>query len=188
MFDSPTKNRIAEAFKTLLKEKPYSSIKVKNIVDLAGVSSMTFYRNFSDKDELTENICFEDLMLFTKIYGSNAELRSITVCMLNTIKSNSGFYGALFKDEDSMDSFMRALSRVSYEATGTKGSATTLSNCKEILQEWANENFATSVDDIYTKWVAEMPLRAVLNEKELAAAIKSFEKRTLEEFRKRYKK
>lgn len=87
-----------------------------------------------------------------------------------------------------MDSFMRALSRVSYEATGTKGSATTLSNCKEILQEWANENFATSVDDIYTKWIAEMPLRAVLNEKELAAAIKSFEKRTLEEFKKQIKK
>lgn len=188
MFDSPTKNRIAEAFKTLLKEKPYSTIKVKNIVDLAGVSSMTFYRSFSDKDEMVENICFEDLMLFTKIYGSNAELRSITVCMLNTIKSNSGFYGALFKDDNSMDSFMRALSRVSYEATGTKGSATTLSNCKEILQAWANEDFATPVDDIYTKWIAEMPLRAVLKGKELSAAIKAFEQSTLEEFKKRYKK
>lgn len=188
MFDSPSKNRIAEAFKFLLKEKPFSTIKVKNIVDVAGVSSMTFYRNFADKYDMVEQICFDDLMLFTKIYGSNAELRSITVCMLNTIKSNKDFYGKILKDDEGRESFMHALSHVSREATGTEGSAATLSMSEDLMKNWASEDFATSVDDVYTEWVSAMPLRSVLKGKELASAVKAFEQNTLEDFRKRLKK
>ena len=188
MFESPAKNRIAEAFKTILKEKPFSSIKVKNVVDQAGVSSMTFYRSFSDKYDMVEKICFNDLMLFTKIYGSNAELRSITVCMLNTIKSNKDFYGKILEDDDARESFMNALSRVSEETTGTKGSAATLSTSEEILKEWAAGEFQRSVDEVYTDWISTMPLRAVLKGKELAAAVKAFEQNTLEDFKKRLNK
>ena len=188
MLDTPTKKRIAEAFKTLLKEKPFSNIKVKNIVDLAGVSSMTFYRHFSDKYDMVENICFDDLMLFTKVYGSNAELRSITVCMLNTIKNNASFYGKILRDDEARESFMSALSKVSEETTGTKGSPITLSMSEEILKKWADEDFETPVDDVYRDWISTMPLRSVLKGKELDAAVKAYEKNTLEDFRKKYKK
>lgn len=188
MIDSPMKQRIAEALKTLLKQKSFSEIRVKGIVDIAGVSSMSFYRSFSDKYDLLESICYDDLMLFTKIYGSKAELRSFTVCMLNTIQSHSAFYGKIFSDSDAIDSFILALSRVSEETTGTQGSAATLSTCKETLKKWAEEGFKMSVDEVYAEWVSTLPLRSVLKGEELAEAIRRFEANTIEDFKNRVKK
>ena len=187
MFDSPAKNKLVEAFKTILKERPYSTIKVKDIVELANVSSMTFYRNFEDKADLTEHICFDDLMLFTKIYGNSAEVRSITVCMLNTIRNNKEYYGSILKDDDARASFISALSHVSEEAAGSKGSSATLSLCSETLKKWANEDFRTSVDDLYREWISSLPLKSVLKGKELEDAIKTFEANTIADFRKRVK-
>lgn len=187
MFDSPAKNKLVEAFKAILKERSYFNIKVKDIVELANVSSMTFYRNFADKADLTENVCFDDLMLFTKIYGNSAEVRSITVCMLNTIRNNKEYYGSILKDDDARASFISALSHVSEEATGSKGSSATLSLCGETMKKWANEDFRTSVDDIYKEWISSLPLKSVLKGKELEDAIKTFEANTIEDFRKRVK-
>ena len=183
MIDSPMKQRIAEALKTLLTEKSFSEIRVKGIVEVAGVSSMSFYRSFSDKYDLLEGICYDDLMLFTKIYGNNAELRSITVCMLNTIRSHSSFYGKIFSDCEALDSFLRALSRVSEEMTGTQGSAPTLASCKETLKRWGEDNFKMSVDEVYREWISTLPLRTVLKGKELEEAIRRFEANTIEDFR-----
>ena len=36
----------------LMKTKPYPEIKIKDIVDRAGVSRMAYYRNFETKDEI----------------------------------------------------------------------------------------------------------------------------------------
>jgi len=188
MIDSPMKQRIAEALKTLLKQKSFSEIRVKGIVDIAGVSSMSFYRSFSDKYDLLESICYDDLMLFTKIYGSKAEVRSFTVCMLNTIQNHAAFYGKIFSDNEAIESFIRALSRVSEETTGTQGSAATLATCKETMRRWAADNFEMSVDDVYTEWVSTLPLRSVLKGEELAEAIRRFEANTIEDFRKRVNK
>lgn len=188
MIDSPMKQRIAEALKTLLKQKSFSEIRVKGIVDVAGVSSMSFYRSFSDKYDLLESICYDDLMLFTKIYGSKAEVRSFTVCMLNTIQNHAAFYGKIFSDNEAIESFIRALSRVSEETTGTQGSAATLATCKETMRRWAADNFEMSVDDVYTEWVSTLPLRSVLKGEELAEAIRRFEANTIEDFRMRMNK
>ena len=183
MIDSPMKQRIAEALKSLMKQKTFSEIRVKGIVDAAGVSSMSFYRSFSDKYELLESICYDDLMLFTKIYGSKAELRSFTVCMLSTIQNHSEFYGKIFDDSDAIDSFIRALSRVSEETTGTQGSAAMLVTCKETLRKWAEDDFKMSVDEVYTEWISTLPLRSVLKGDELAEVIRRFEANTIEDFR-----
>jgi len=188
MIDSPMKQRIAEALKTLLKQKTFSEIRVKGIVDVAGVSSMSFYRSFSDKYDLLESICYDDLMLFTKIYGNNAELRSFTVCMLNTIQNHSAFYGKIFSDSEAVDSFIRALSRVSEETTGTQGSAATLSTCKETMRKWAEDDFRMPVDEVYTEWISTLPLRSVLKGEELAEAIRRFEANTIEDFKKHVNK
>ena len=183
MFDSPAKNRLKSSFKSLLKEKPFSGIKVKDVVERANVSSMTFYRNFADKADLTESICFEDLMLFTKIYGSTAEIRSITVCMLNTIRNNKDYYGNILRDDSGRASFLNALNHVSEETAGKQAAPLTLSACGEILKKWANEDFVRSVDDLYLEWISNLPLKAFLKGKELEMAIKAYEAKTIEDFR-----
>ena len=47
-----TKNYIYEAFRLLLTKEKYDKISVCDICDKAGVSRMSFYRNFESKDDL----------------------------------------------------------------------------------------------------------------------------------------
>ncbi len=48
-----TKDYIFDSFKHLLEKKKYNEISVCDICEKAGVSRMSFYRNFKSKDELT---------------------------------------------------------------------------------------------------------------------------------------
>lgn len=48
-----TKQYIFEAYKCLLEKKQYDEISVCDICEKAGVSRMSFYRNFESKEDLT---------------------------------------------------------------------------------------------------------------------------------------
>ena len=182
------KNRITEAFLQVLCEKQFSAIKVKDIIDAAGVSHMTFYRSFSDIYNLVESICYEDMLLFSKIYGRNADWKAIVICILNTIKNNAAFYGKILRDESASDSFMRALCRVSGDTTGAEGSKATQSAWRETMQLWARKGFADPVGDVYIKLVGAMPLHEVFTGEELLAAIRKYEMNTIDDFRNRIDK
>jgi len=43
---------IAEAFVILLKKKPYNDISISEICDRAGVTRMSFYRNYESKEDV----------------------------------------------------------------------------------------------------------------------------------------
>src|SRR5215813_9896903 len=47
-----TQNLLHEALASLLREKPYDAIVVKEILDRANVGRSTFYMHFRDKDDL----------------------------------------------------------------------------------------------------------------------------------------
>ena len=47
-----TQNLLHEALASLIREKPYDSIVVKEILDRANVGRSTFYMHFRDKDDL----------------------------------------------------------------------------------------------------------------------------------------
>jgi len=52
-----TRSWIFEALMILLDEKPYSKIGVSDITQKAGIARQTFYRNYSDKDDIvSENL------------------------------------------------------------------------------------------------------------------------------------
>ncbi|MBQ6332097.1 MAG: TetR family transcriptional regulator [Clostridia bacterium] len=182
-----TKTKIAEAFMEVLRQKPFANIKVKDIIDVAGVSHMTFYRNYSDMYDLVEKICYEDLMLFSKIYGRNAEWKAIVFCILNTIKNNAAFYGKILKDEQASDSFIRALCRVSIDTTGAQGSKTTQAAWCETMQKWAKKGFSESVESVYIELVGAMPLHEVFTGEDLRDVIRAYETNTMDDFRNRLK-
>ena len=50
------KEQIKKAFIDLLPEKEYSDITVSELAEKAGVSRMSFYRNFSSTDDIIESI------------------------------------------------------------------------------------------------------------------------------------
>lgn len=47
-----TKNRLFQALISLMENKSYEEIKIKDVLDLSGVSRRTFYRHFANKNEL----------------------------------------------------------------------------------------------------------------------------------------
>lgn len=49
-----SKQWMIEALYELMKTKPYSAITIKEIADKAGVSRLTFYRNFQSKENILE--------------------------------------------------------------------------------------------------------------------------------------
>ncbi len=56
-----TKDRLFQALISLMENKSYEEIKIKDILDLAGVSRRTFYRHFANKNELL-NYYFEQII------------------------------------------------------------------------------------------------------------------------------
>jgi AcrR family transcriptional regulator len=47
-----TRTLLHEALESLIREKPYDAIVVKEILDRANVGRSTFYTHFRDKDDL----------------------------------------------------------------------------------------------------------------------------------------
>jgi AcrR family transcriptional regulator len=56
-----TQNLLREALASLIREKDYDSIVVKEILDRANVGRSTFYMHFQDKDELLVS-CIQDML------------------------------------------------------------------------------------------------------------------------------
>ena len=56
-----TQKLIEDAFKSLLKEKPFEEISVADIADRATVNRATFYAHFEDKVHLAETMVRKDL-------------------------------------------------------------------------------------------------------------------------------
>lgn len=57
-----TKNLIIDAFLTLIKEKDFNAISIKDITERATINRATFYRHFSDKYVLLEKIVHQIMM------------------------------------------------------------------------------------------------------------------------------
>lgn len=188
MENSSTKKKIIKAFMDILSQKPIKQITVKNIASAAGISHMTFYRNFADKYALIGEICYEDMMLFSKIYGRNAEWKSIAYCILNTIKNNRDFYGKVFMDEESMKECLDALSRVSISSTGAKAPRGTYVAWEDTLYDWAKRGFTDPIETVYRNLIGAFPLKEVYSGEALDRAISMYEASTLDDFRNRVKK
>lgn len=52
MYEKMAKDYIIEALLLLMKKKRYTDIKITDIANKAGVNRVTFYRNFSSKEEV----------------------------------------------------------------------------------------------------------------------------------------
>ena len=83
-----TKEYIYEAFFKLLETSPYEKISVSNITQKAGVSRMSFYRNFNSKEDLikqTLNLILGHLQTLIKDIETKNEY-TIIKCFFETFK------------------------------------------------------------------------------------------------------
>lgn len=86
-----SKKYIADALIILMKKKNYSSITIQDIVDKAGLSRMTYYRNFNSKDDIIkfylESITNEFLSNTNLSYDPN-KFNDYIMILFNHLLSN----------------------------------------------------------------------------------------------------
>ncbi len=109
--DTLTKKYIFEAFYHLLSKHNYKSIDVCDICEKAGVSRMSFYRNFKSKEDLLAK-SIEKIMLCLKTnlqvqpnlnqYTVTREIFATTACYKNVL--------AAFKNTDYLNKFVDSIS------------------------------------------------------------------------------
>ena len=71
-----TRDALGDALVTLMQEKPFDSITVQDVLDLAGVGRSTFYTHYSDKDDLLMSDAdefFEGLAMALSVHGDKSE-------------------------------------------------------------------------------------------------------------------
>ena len=94
------KYKLAEAMKTCMKTTSVENITVKQIVETAGVSRQSFYRNFIDKYDLV-NWYFDRLLEQSfKEMGKGETIREGLIKKFQYIKLEKLFFTAGFKGDE----------------------------------------------------------------------------------------
>lgn len=108
-----TKRNLKNTFIQLLKEKPYHSITVTDIVKHAEYNRTTFYRHYQSKEELVEeliNDITEELVIAFRYPYRNASCIHVTmltpsdVIIFDYILKHKSFY-SLWKDSEGIPGF-----------------------------------------------------------------------------------
>ena len=94
-----TKAYISLALYALMQKMPYEEISVKEICDRAGVSRMSFYRYYSNKDDIFVDYCDDR---FEEFYNTmkdveNLSLRQFTLEMFKFVRKYARPIEVLFK-------------------------------------------------------------------------------------------
>lgn len=94
-----SKKYITIALLQLMEKYPYEKITIKNITDQAGVARLTFYRNFTNKDEvLKEYLQTMFTHYMEELDNESSLLDALTVCFTYW-KSKGHFTELLIKNE-----------------------------------------------------------------------------------------
>ncbi|MBR6018855.1 MAG: TetR/AcrR family transcriptional regulator [Lachnospiraceae bacterium] len=93
-----SKKEICDALIRLMDQYPYSEITVKQIVLEAGVVRKTFYRNFTDKDDVLEALLNEFIREYTTEMHSALD-RSWVEVIFNFCVKNSHFAELLDRND-----------------------------------------------------------------------------------------
>ena len=102
-----TRNYIIEALYELLSRKNINEINVSEICDKAGVSRMSFYRNFKSKDDLVEKSLVKILENLKESLAQQDQINQYTVTreiFATTLKYKK--LTPAFKNSDYIDKFM----------------------------------------------------------------------------------
>ena len=95
-----TKECIQVALLQLLTETPYDKVTITSIIERAGVSRAGFYRNYSSKEKILEEIASSlslslDTLLTNKLYQENPKLWLIN--LFSQIKANANYFRVLIE-------------------------------------------------------------------------------------------
>lgn len=105
-----SRERLIRAFRTLLMEKAFKRITIKDITDAAGLFRATFYTYFPDKYALFEVILEEEIFLTAGTLAANGMARDGLALILRYFDKEAAFYRKAMEYEGP-DSCAEALRR-----------------------------------------------------------------------------
>ncbi|MFV0465985.1 MAG: TetR/AcrR family transcriptional regulator [Lachnospiraceae bacterium] len=170
-----------QAFLSLIKQMPLSSLTVVALIKEADVSHQSFYRHFTDKYQLAETICYDNFKLFTTIYGENASWKEVITCMLNIIKNNPSFYRKLLSDKEGSTVLIKSILSIFSEHSGCSISIYSVNSWLLIIKDWSYKNFSVPVDEIYTRLLHNMSISDIMQGDDLTQTTTCYENLRLSE-------
>lgn len=95
-----TKKALAETFRKLLSEKPFTKITVSEVCDQCGINRKSFYYHFSDKYEMVNWIFDYEYGCQSKYYYNNSISKDNLLNLCTYFYNNRNYYKKLFNVED----------------------------------------------------------------------------------------
>ncbi len=140
------KSQMAQAMLTLLREKPFSEIAVREITDTAQVSRNSFYRNYAGK----EDIIRQHIHMLLKEWSETCPLKDGTELYTSFflhLEKNRDFY-LLLKQRDLSHLFMEVfLERYGAKPGLDNASAYAASFISYGIYGWVNEWIARGMQE-----------------------------------------
>lgn len=90
------RDRVTETLLNMMKVRDYQTISISDLVHEAGVSRSSFYRNFTDKEDVIRG----KLIRLTQTWGTEFEYtknQDFSDCLLQHFYENRDFYLLLFR-------------------------------------------------------------------------------------------
>lgn len=123
-----TKDLLADSLRTLMEQKPFSKITIKQICDQTGVIRIVFYNYFADKYEALEYIIYRDIYETALPYIENKQFQDALKIILYIVQENIEFY------------------RTGYQIVGQNGFEECMNNVIYQLVKKAAENINEQID------------------------------------------
>lgn len=90
-----TKQRIADALRQLMNEKPFDKITVRNLMDATNMKRQSFYYHFRDTRDVLMWICSQKFII--PLRDSRLEISDWVICGMELLEADRSFYRKAFQ-------------------------------------------------------------------------------------------
>ena len=174
------KDRIVLAISELLKKKSMQAVSVSDIIEAAKVSRTTFYRLFTDKWDLIQRICYQDIETITAVPKEKIWTEGV-ILIFDAVKERALFYRRLFPDDEGQQAFENAFDQFHRKYSNVPANPYAVAAWSRAMKRWIANNFEDDVGKITQELLENQPLTEILGREELGRAKAAFMKKKPDE-------
>lgn len=94
---SYARRKILDALYQLMQEKPFSEIHIQDITDKAGLSRVSYYRNYKSKEDILNSYMLYETSLFHEAHSGEDEMTYV-IHLLEHLKKFKDKFELLYKN------------------------------------------------------------------------------------------
>ena len=174
------KELLAESFRELAEQKPIDKITVQEIVDNAGYSPATFYRQFKDKYDLIAwdySRRLEEIM--SRIASGEYLWRQTLAYAADQFQEQKEYLANLFLHTSGMDSFFINMTEINFRhlracVLANAGTETLEENIEMSIRLYVLGTVSLTCEWILGRWQAEPQVLAEVYETSLPSLLRPY--------------